>query len=303
MIKNPISLCYGVKGRLKSRNRVRTINDPTILMPLRSRLTRRVVVMTICVFTVSGCARWPTINTRDGHFTITGPFVVLDEEFSIDRNVNGLNDARHVAFDTEIVVDRRPFSERETKSLRWYGQEATRLEHAHFLPPPIYILDQQLRPLMIEAGSVHIERFDIINVHPVASQREREAILPPYGIISALFNSVYGRIRSWFRQSDEETGETDRAEDYYVCDMQFGYRGASIALRKSRHYLPEGQTRAVFDDELARLQLRALVHICIAEAATELVHELRLATVSFVRSDELRSLYPTNMLGSCSITH
>lgn len=244
-------------------------------------INRRFVLM-MSVLTVCGCAHWPTVNTSDGHFAITGPFVVLDEEFSVDRNVNGLDEARDVVFETEIVIDRRPLLERKTQSLNWYGQEATRLEHAHFLPPPIYVLDQQLHPLRIEARSVYIERFDIINVHPVASQREREAIFKPYGIVGSLFHSVYGRIQAWFRQSDEETGESDRVEDYYVCDMRMRYRGVSISLRKSRHYLLEGQTRAVFNDELARFQLRALVQTCIAEAATELVHELKPAIVTLL---------------------
>ena len=239
--------------------------------------------MMMYILSICGCANWPTISTGDGHFAITGPFVVLDDEFSVDRNVNGLDEARDIAFDTEIVVDDRPFPERKTQSFRWYGQEATRLEHAHFLPPPLYVLDQQLRPLMVEVGNVYIERFDIINVHPVASQRAREAVFKPYGILGSLFHSVYGPMRAWFRQSDEETGEADLAEDYYVCDMQLRYRGVSISLRKSRHYLPEGQTRAVFDDELARFQLRALIQTCIAEAATELVHELHSTIVSLVR--------------------
>lgn len=271
------------RGRFILRHPARTISYSTLRKTGIVILTRRVALMMLSILTIGGCANWPTVKPGDGHFAITGPFVILDEAFSVNRNVNGLDEARHVVFDTEIVIDRRPVVERETQSVRWYGQEATRLEHAHFLPPPIYILDQQLHPLNIEAASVYIERFDIINVHPVASQHEREAVFTPYGIVGSLFHSVYGRVRAWFRQSDEETGESDRAEDYYVCDMRMRYRGVSIALRKSRRFLPEGQTRSVFNDEIARFQLRALVQTCIAEAATELVHKLQPTIVSFAQ--------------------
>lgn len=241
---------------------------------LRSRLWHPILIL-VALLVNFGCSSvGPLSITADGHL-IQGPILILDEDFPLDRDINRLQDVRDFVFDTNIAMDRRPFLERETLSLTWYGHDATRLEHAHFLPAPIYLLDQHIRLLVPEPGGVLIERFDIIDVHPVATQEAREGLTARYGILGSLVNSVFGRFHALFRMSDEETGESDQAEDYYVCDVRLRYRGEVVSLRKTRHFMAPGQTRDVFLDEQARYQLRALVQICIAETVTELVHQTR----------------------------
>ena len=223
-----------------------------------------------------GCSSvGPVVTTADGRHVIQGPFIILDEDFPLDRDIARLQDVRNVVFDTDIVLDRRPFLERETLNLTWYGHDATRLDHAHFLPAPIYLLDQHIRFLMPEPGGILVERFDIIDVHPVATQEAREGVTTRYGILGSVVNLVYGGLRALFRQSDDESGESDQAEDYYVCDVRLRIRGEVVSLRKTRHFMAPGQTRDVFRDEQARYQLRALVQICIAETVTEWVHQTR----------------------------
>lgn len=266
-----------------------------LIQPLNSRakpLTRTcrgyLVFLTATVLISLGCGSVDSyVAKSDGRHMVRGPFIILDEDFPLDRDFFQLQDVRSEPFDTYVVIDRRPFLERDSREFSWYGQDATRLDHAHFLPAPIYLLDQHFRSLTTDPGGVWVERFDIINVHPVATQEAREGISAQYGFLVGVFNSIYGGLRAVFRLSDEESGEVDQAEDYFVCDVRLRYRGETVALRNTRHYLTPGQSRDVFHDEQARFQLRALVQICIAESVTEWVLHARRKS-SFVTAAALR---------------
>ncbi len=210
------------------------VNNPSVL-----------IIFFIISF-LPGCATQQLYP--ESNYLVSGPFIVLDRELFVPgSDLEFIADSRGLTYELAYVVDARPDNEKVSGKV--YDIQVTRrLEHAHFLPAPLVVLEDR-----IKASGVHppgdnkliIDSYDVLYINPVSRAKAIGYFLAVISIPLAVAVTATGRNKV----------------DYIACNVRARYRGQQITVKIENHFVERGESFKLFkggtDD-----QFKLLVNNC-----------------------------------------